>query len=98
METGFVRCPHQAPERKPIKVSHVSNRNISAQTSVHLAQGGRRFIGGYAIGTMTGNLTDEGFSLNGAPALILFAIIILYFVIFTRYLGGTLFQRLLGAR
>ena len=56
------------------------------------------FIGGYAIGYMTGNLTDEGFSLNGAPALILFAIIILYFVIFTRYLGGTLFQRLLGAR
>jgi hypothetical protein len=56
------------------------------------------FIGGYAIGYMTGNLTDEGFSLNGAPALILFAIIILYFVIFSRYLGGTLFQRLLGAR
>jgi hypothetical protein len=56
------------------------------------------FIGGYAIGYMTGNLTDEGFSLNGAPALILFAIIILYFVIFTRYLGGTLFQRLLGVR
>ena len=56
------------------------------------------FIGGYAIGYMTGNLTDEGFSLNGAPALILFAIIILYFVIFTKFLGGTLFQRLLGVR
>ena len=56
------------------------------------------FIGGYAIGYLTGSLTDEGFSLNGAPALILFAIIILYFVIFTRYLGGTLFQRLLGVR
>jgi hypothetical protein len=56
------------------------------------------FIGGYAIGYMTGNLTDEGFSFNGAPALILFAIIILYFVIFTKYLGGTLFQRLLGVR
>jgi len=56
------------------------------------------FIGGYAIGYMTGNLTDEGFSLNGGPAFILFAIIILYFVIFTRYLGGTVFQRLLGVR
>lgn len=56
------------------------------------------FVGGYAIGYMTGNLTEEGFSLNGAPALILFAIIVLYFVLFTRYLGGTLFQRLLGAR
>jgi hypothetical protein len=56
------------------------------------------FIGGYAIGYMTGNLTEEGFSLNGGPAFILFAVIVLYFVIFTRYLGGTLFQRLLGAR
>lgn len=56
------------------------------------------FVGGYAIGYMTGNLTDEGFNLTGGPALILFAIIILYFIVFTRYLGGTLFQRLLGAR
>lgn len=55
-------------------------------------------IGGYAIGYMTGNLSDEGFDLKGGPAFILFAIIILYFVIFTRYLGGTLFQRLLGVR
>jgi hypothetical protein len=27
-----------------------------------------------------------------------FAIIILYFILFTRYLGGTIFQRLLRAR
>ena len=56
------------------------------------------FIGGYVIGYMTDNLTDEGFSLKGGPAFILFAIIILYFVIFTKYLGGTLWQRLLGVR
>ena len=56
------------------------------------------FIGGYAIGYMTGNVTDEGFSLKGGPAFILFAIIVLYFVIFMRFLGGTVFQRLLGAR
>ena len=56
------------------------------------------FVGGYAIGYLTGNLSDEGFNLQGGPAFILFAIIILYFVLFTRYLGGTLFQRLLGAR
>jgi uncharacterized membrane protein YoaK (UPF0700 family) len=55
-------------------------------------------IGGYAIGYMTGNVSDEGFKLNGAPALLLFAIIILYFVVFTRYLGGTVWQRLLGVR
>jgi hypothetical protein len=55
-------------------------------------------IGGYAIGYMTGNVSDEGFELKGGPAFLLFAIIILYFVIFRRYLGGTVFQRLLGAR
>jgi len=56
------------------------------------------FAGGYAIGYLTGGLTDNGFSLSGAPALILFAVIVLYFALLSRYLGGTLFQRLLGAR
>ena len=56
------------------------------------------FIGGYAIGRMTGNLTDEGFNLQGGPALVLFAVIVAYFVVFTKYLGGTLWQRLLGTR
>ncbi len=55
-------------------------------------------IGGYAIGYATGNVTDEGFSLKGGPAFLLFAIIILYFVIGSRFLGGTLWQRLLGTR
>jgi hypothetical protein len=55
-------------------------------------------IAGYAIAYMTGNLTEEGFNLKGGPAFILFAIIILYFVVFTRYLGGTVWQRLLGVR
>lgn len=56
------------------------------------------FIVGYGIGYMTGNVTDEGFNLQGAPAFIALAIIVLYFIVFTRYLGGTLFQRLLGVR
>lgn len=55
-------------------------------------------IGGYVIGYMTGNVSDEGFELKGGAAFLLFAIIILYFVIFTRYLGGTVWQRLLGVR
>ena len=55
-------------------------------------------IGGYIIGYATGNLTSEGFDLKGGPALLLFAIVILYFIVFTRYLGGTVFQRLLGVR
>ena len=55
-------------------------------------------IAGYAIASMTGNTSEEGFELKGGPAFILFAIVILYFVVFTRYLGGTLWQSLLGVR
>ena len=53
---------------------------------------------GYAIGWMTGGLTDKGFELQGGPALLLFGLVILYFVLFSRFLGGTVFQRLLRAR
>jgi hypothetical protein len=55
-------------------------------------------VGGYVIAKFTGNITDEGFNLQGGPALLLFAIVILYFIIFWRFLGGTVCQRLLGAR
>lgn len=55
-------------------------------------------IFGYGIAYMSGGLTDAGFELEGGPAFLLFAMIILYFVIFTRFLGGTVWQRLLGVR
>lgn len=55
------------------------------------------WAGGYAIGYLSNSLTEGGFSLSGGPAFLLFAVIVLYFIIFRRYLGGTLFQRLLGA-
>ncbi len=55
-------------------------------------------VGGYVVAQFAGGTTEEGFELKGGPAFILFAIVILYFIIFRRYLGGTLFQRLLGAR
>lgn len=56
------------------------------------------FVGGYAIGSLTGNVTDGGFKLEGMPALILFAAIIIYFVVGSKYLGGTIWQRVLRAR
>ena len=56
------------------------------------------FLAGYGIGYLTGGLNEGGFELKGGPAFILFAVVVLYFLIFRRYLGGTLFQRLLGAR
>ena len=52
---------------------------------------------GYLIGRFTGNNTESGFQLNGMPALVLFALVIGYFVA-GHYLGGTLWQRILGTR
>jgi len=56
------------------------------------------FVGGYIIGKLTGNTTDTGFQLNGWPALVLFAVIIAYFVIGSRYAVGTIWQRILRTR
>jgi DMSO reductase anchor subunit len=53
------------------------------------------FVGGYAIGYLTGNMTREGFNLQGVTALILFAVIIVYFVVGSKYAGGTIWQRIL---
>jgi hypothetical protein len=54
------------------------------------------FAGGWAIGWYTGDATSTGFNLNGAPALILFALIAVYFFVLRRYAGGTLWDRILG--
>lgn len=56
------------------------------------------FIAGYLIARFTGMTTSGGFELTGLPALVLFAIIVAYFVIGTRYAGGTLWQRILKTR
>lgn len=56
------------------------------------------YIAGYAVGYLTGNLTNDGFKLEGALAMVVLALIAAYFVVFTRFLGGTLWQRVLGAR
>ena len=76
------------PEKAPLW-----RRILAAILDLALAFGG----GGYAIATLTGDTTENGFELNGMPALILLALVIGYFVIFTKFLGGTIFQRILGA-
>lgn len=53
------------------------------------------FGGGYAIGYLTGNVTSEGFKLEGLPALILLTLLVVYFVAGSKYLGGTIWQRIL---
>ena len=55
------------------------------------------FVGGYVIGKWTGDMTDDGFKLEGLPALSLFVVIAVYFFVGKKYLGGTIWQRLLRA-
>ena len=56
------------------------------------------FVLGYTIAKLTGNVTNDGFKLEGMPALVMFALIIIYFVAGTKYLGGTIWQRILYRR
>lgn len=53
-------------------------------------------IFGFAVAYFSGNLTNEGFSLEGAPALFSFFLIISYFVIMGRYFGGTFGKKIFG--
>ncbi len=54
------------------------------------------FVGGSIIAWATGSLTQDGFKLNGAPALLLFALIVAYFVAGKRAFGGTIWRRIFG--
>ena len=56
------------------------------------------FAGGFMIASVFGGRTQEGFNLSGAPALLLYVLIAVYFFVFIKYLGGTLWQRILGVR
>jgi hypothetical protein len=86
-----------------LREPHVPVRN--SQTDFDLAKGFRRdprrlhdlFRRRLRVAYFTGGLTPDGFKLNGAPAFILFAIVIAYFVIGRKFAGGTLWQRILHA-
>jgi len=54
------------------------------------------FVFGMAIAYVTGDTTSTGFKLDGLPALVLFALVVVYFFVGRRYLGGTLWDRILG--
>lgn len=49
---------------------------------------------GFLIASFTGDTTETGFQLNGWPAVLMLALVIAYFVVFNRYLGGTIFKRI----
>jgi len=54
------------------------------------------FIFGFIIAYFSGNLTNEGFHLEGMPALLEFALIISYFIIMKKYFGGTFGKKIFG--
>lgn len=54
-------------------------------------------VAGYGIAMVTGDTTEGGFQLDGLPALVAIALVILYFVA-GHYLGGTIWQRILRTR
>ena len=52
---------------------------------------------GYVVASFLGGKTENGFSHNGWPALVFFALMIAYFVVGKR-VGGTPWKRILGVR
>jgi hypothetical protein len=52
---------------------------------------------GFIIAAATGNMKGGSFSLEGWTAALLFALVIAYFVA-GRFVGGTIWQRILGTR
>jgi hypothetical protein len=54
------------------------------------------FAGGLLIARLTGSETASGFRLEGGPAFVLFALVVAYFYVGRRHLGGTLWDRILG--
>jgi hypothetical protein len=53
---------------------------------------------GYVIALITGGTTEGGFSLEGAPALVAFGLVIAYFVLMPKFAGGRIWQHILRAK
>ena len=53
---------------------------------------------GFLLAALTGGINEGGFKLEGVPAFLCFALIAAYFWIGTKYLGGTIWQRILRTR
>ena len=56
------------------------------------------WVFGYIIALLIGGLTEGGFQLNGALALVTFALIIAYFVLAPRFFGGRIWRHILRAK
>lgn len=53
---------------------------------------------GYIVASVFGGKTETGFHLQGGPALLAIVLIVAYFLVFNKYLGGTIWKRILRAQ
>lgn len=56
------------------------------------------FVVAYVLAVVTGDTTEEGFSMKGAPAFALFFIGIAYYVAMEAMMGGTVGKKILGIK
>lgn len=56
------------------------------------------WVAGFFVSSIFGGLTENGFALDGWPALLCFVLIVAYFVVFNKFLGGTIWKRILKAK
>lgn len=56
------------------------------------------FVCGFVVAMLSGGRTDGGFQLNGLPALIASALIVLYFWGFPKLFGARIWQGILKAK
>ncbi|KXG86599.1 hypothetical protein [Agrobacterium bohemicum] len=56
------------------------------------------WIFGFIVASVSGGRTEDGFSVQGMPAVLVFALIVAYFLVFNRFLGGTIWKRILRAK
>jgi Na+/melibiose symporter-like transporter len=56
------------------------------------------WVSGMLVASVAGGRTEGGFNLQGPSAFACFALIVAYFVIFNKFMGGTIWKRILRAR
>ena len=56
------------------------------------------WVFGFLVAIVFGGRTEDGFQLNGMPAFLSFALMVAYFVVFNKFLGGTIWKRILKAK
>ena len=56
------------------------------------------WVFGLLVASIFGGATEGGFNLQGGPAMLLFALVVAYFIFGNKFLGGTIWKRILRAQ